>query len=84
MLATGSIVDKEYDLRDLKKGNLLVKLANDADDAENRMRFVFVDEFEFDGCSSCAVRCALRLIVLPMKFTNGNFFRFFLYTATIV
>lgn len=72
MLATGSIVDNEYDRRDLKKRNLLVILANDADDAEKRMRFVFADDS--DGCSSCAVRWALRLIVLPMKFTNGNFF----------
>lgn len=54
-LEMGLMVDNEYDLRDLKR-YLLVKLDNDDNDAENRMRcefrFGFVAEFVVDG-SSC-------------------------------
>lgn len=67
----GSIVDKEYDLRDLKR-YLLVKFDNDDNDSENRMRFGFVTTV-FDG-SSCAIWFALRLIELPMKNLQMTFF----------
>lgn len=67
----GSIVDKEYDLRDRPR-NLLVKLDNDDNDAELWMWFVFVAEFVV-GCSSCADWFALRPIVLPMKLINDVF-----------
>lgn len=63
-LEMGSIVDKEYDLRDRLR-YLLVKFDNDDKDAENGTRFLFVA-----GCSSCADWFALRFIELPMKPTN--------------
>lgn len=72
-LELGLMVDNEYDLRDLKR-NLFVKLDNDDNDAENRIRFVA--EFVV-GCSSCVDWLALRLLELPMKLAKDVQFSFY-------